>query len=90
MSALIIELGRVTLDNSHLRALRDEFEAGGILSGNFAVGDVGADPDQVYFLWHDSTEPPVSMLVDRGRVQDDAGTRSVARDFVSKWKARYK
>ena len=90
MSKLTIELGRVTMQSALLGSLRDEFEAGGIVSGNFAVGDIAADPRQVYFLWHEPSEPLVSMLFDRDQLGDDAGARVAARDFVLKWKKRYR
>ena len=89
ISDLIIELERVSLSPEFLSVLRQELEAGGIDIGRFAVGDVTAAPDSVYFLWHDSGEAPVSMVVERAKLEDEEGSRLAARDFLVKWRKRY-
>jgi hypothetical protein len=86
-SELIIELDRVTVPQSFLGVLREEFEAGGMTFGRFAVGDISAEPAMVYFLWHDTGEVPVSMLTDRD-FRSEADTRAAARAFLGKWKRR--
>jgi hypothetical protein len=88
MNELIIELDRFFLRPELLALLREEFEAGGIWSGRFAIGDITAVPGMIYFLWHDSGEPPVSMLFRRENFASIDGTRTAARDFLVKWKKR--
>lgn len=88
MNELIIELDRVSLRQPLLEALRAEFEAGGLVSGRVSVGDITASPEMVYFLWHDSGEAPVSMLIRREDLSATEGTRAAARDFLFKWKKR--
>ncbi len=88
MSDLIIELERVTIDRDHLAVLRTEFETAGMSWGRLAVGDVEADPEMVYFLWHDTGEVPVSMLIERKSFAGEAGTRSAAQVFLAKWQRR--
>ncbi len=88
MSNLIVELERVTIDYPSLSVLRAECEAAGMTSGRMAVGDVAADPALVYFLWHESGEVPVSMLMERASFDNETGTRTAAQMFLSKWKTR--
>jgi hypothetical protein len=85
---LIIELDRVSVRREFLVPLREEFEAGGMGRGRFAIGDVVASPDMIYFLWHDSGEAPVSMLLRRDEFHTENGTRTAARDFLAKWSKR--
>ena len=88
MNELIIELDRVALCGESLAFLREEFEAGGLTSGRFAIGDISAMSEMVYFLWHDSGEMPVSMLIVRDNLKTEGGTRAAANDFLLKWKRR--
>ena len=88
MTDLIIELDRVAMPQEFLGVLRQELEAGGMQIGRFAVGDIPVAPDDVYFLWHDSGEAPVSMVVGRASLETEESTRSAARDFLVKWRKR--
>ena len=87
-SDLIIELDRLETIPEFLAALRDEFTVGGLVSGRFAVGDIAAEPSQIYLLWHDSGQVPFSMLANRDSFLDEAGTRAMARAFLDKWRMR--
>jgi hypothetical protein len=88
MSDLIIELERVTIESDSLSLLRAELESAGMVWGHLAMGDVTADPDLVYFLWHESGEVPVSMLFERRSFADEQGTRTAAQSFLAKWQRR--
>jgi hypothetical protein len=88
MNELTIELDRVPLRRELMDALRAEFLAGGLLSGRVYVGAITAAPDMVYFLWHDSGEAPVSMLIRRENFTSEDAARTAAGDFLSKWKKR--
>jgi hypothetical protein len=88
MSDLIIELERVTIEGPCLSLLRTEFESAGMIWGHLAMGDVTADPDMVYFLWHEPGEVPVSMLIERKSFSSEAGMRAAAQIFVAKWQRR--
>jgi len=88
MNELTIELDRVPLRRELVEVLRGEFAAGGLVSGRVFVGAITAAPDMVYFLWHDSGEAPVSMLIRRENVSTEDGACAAARDFLFKWKKR--
>ena len=86
MSSLLIELDRVSVRRDLLDPLREELEAAGIDHGRLALGDVTSDPSQVYFLWHDNGDVPISMMIDRDSLKTDTDTRAAAREFIAKWK----
>ena len=89
MSDLVISLDRVPKSAVAPRivlTLREELEADGMTKGRFTIGEVAGDPTTVYFLWHDSGEVPISMLVDRDRLQEEPAARAVAAIFLAKWK----
>ncbi len=88
MSELIIELERTTLSRERIPILREELKTGGLADGRMAIGDITDAPEMVYFLWHDSGEVPVSMIVHRDSLGDAAGMRASAREFLIKWRKR--
>ena len=88
MSDLIIELERTTLSPERIPILREELRNGGLKDGRMAIGDITDAPEMVYFLWHDSGEVPVSMMIHRASLENAAGVRASARDFLIKWKRR--
>ena len=71
-----------------LAVLRGEFEGGGMSAGHLAIGEITAAPEMVYFLWHESGEAPVSMLIRRENLSTEDGARAAARDFLAKWGKR--
>jgi hypothetical protein len=88
MSDLEIELERVSLPEDILSAVRKELEAGGMMSGHIAVGDIKADAELIYFLWHDTADRPVSMLFAREDIDTAEGMSRAARSFLVKWRGR--
>lgn len=91
MSDLVISLDHVSKSAVPPRvmlALREELEADGMTKGRFTIGEVSADQATVYFLWHDSGEVPISMLVDRDHLKAEPAARAVAATFLAKWKRR--
>jgi len=91
MSDLVISLDHVPKTEVPPRvvlALREELEADGMTKGRFTIGEVNADKTSVYFLWHDSGEVPISMLVERDHLTEEPAARAAAATFLAKWKRR--
>jgi hypothetical protein len=89
MSDLVISLDHVPKSAVPPRvvlALREEFEAEGMTKGRFTIGEVHGDPTSFYFLWHDSGEVPISMLVERDHLTEEPAAKGVAATFLAKWK----
>lgn len=88
MNELLLEVDHVSVRREILDVLRGEFEAGDMLGGRFEIGEITAAPEMVYFLWHESGEVPVSMLIRREHLMTEDGSRVAARDFLAKWQKR--
>ena len=91
MSDLVISLDNLpkfVVPPRVVLALRETLEADGMTAGRFTIGEVGADQAMVYFLWHDSGETPISMLVDRDQLQEERPARAVAAAFLARWRGR--
>ena len=88
MNELLLELDHVCVRRELLNILRAEFEVGGMFSGRLAIGEITAAPEMVYFLWHESGEPPVSMLIRRESLSAEDTARNAAQDFLAKWRKR--
>lgn len=88
MNELLLELENVSARREILEVLRGEFVEGGMLAGRLAIGEINAAPEMVYFLWHESGEAPVSMLIRHENLKSEDGARGAARDFLAKWRKR--
>jgi hypothetical protein len=88
MNDLLLELENVSARREILEVLRGEFAEGGMLGGRLAIGEIHAAPEMVYFLWHESGEAPVSMLIRQENLKSEDGARDAARDFLVKWQKR--
>jgi hypothetical protein len=88
MNELLLELENVSAQREILEVLRGEFVEGGMLGGRLAIGEINAAPEMVYFLWHESGEAPVSMLIRGEDLKSEDGARDAARDFLAKWQKR--